>query len=252
MRHHSLSADGLWTRITPDLESVTAETDGRATVVRGQARFHTLHARLRWAHRRCRDRVARPGRALPDEPAETVMHSHIALAVDPPIRAKVADALRRAQLQTPRGVERIAIAQRTASGRAPHPGRSPAVIESGTYQRRFVPLCRWPRAGVEHRPERPLRDPGGAAYSFRGPGLGARRGSVPARRRRDGRRGAARTMRSWRSTIPGTVVGLTGRGFKWQRLGGDTLSLLTTVPARSRGARAGGARSCKVCRSAPI
>jgi stage II sporulation protein D len=33
---------------------------------------------------------------------------------------------------------------------------------------------------------------------------------------------------------PGTVVGLTGRGISWQRLGGDGVTLMTTQPDRDR------------------
>ncbi len=41
---------------------------------------------------------------------------------------------------------------------------------------------------------------------------------------------------------PGTAVGLTGRGLSWQRLGGETMSLLTTQPDQDRVALAAAER----------
>jgi stage II sporulation protein D len=44
--------------------------------------------------------------------------------------------------------------------------------------------------------------------------------------------------RSYREILayyyPGTLVGLTGRGLSWQRLGSDTISMLTTQPEQDR------------------
>ena len=160
----------------------------RAGVVRRLARLHPLFARLRWPHRGRRGGVARPGRALPAQPGRPLLRARrvAALAVERGSGEATgrADPLgaARAPRHRPRGdrpAHRIGTGAHAAAWRG---GRI------GTHRRRFLPRRRGPRTGMEHRAERALRSacrrrPAGVSRV----GLGARRGTVPARRRPNGR-----------------------------------------------------------------
>ena len=145
-------------------------------------------------------------------------------------RAKVADlltALRASQLRAPRTVERVSISGRTASGRAREltlAGGGESIRMSATTFRfaigralgwNTVRSDRYDVAGLEFR------------------GTGAGHGVGLCQRGADvmGVEG-----RSYGEILafyyPGTLVGLTGRGIAWTRLGGERLTLFTTRPDR--------------------
>ena len=131
-------------------------------------------------------------------------------------------------------VERIAIAERTASGRA----RTLALAgggESGADQRQFVPVRDGPRAGLEHGAQRPLRGRvlrEAACSKDRGRGTAWDCASAAPTR-------WALAGRPYREILafyyPGTASGSRRGGFAWQRLGGEA-DRAADHPAGSRSA----------------
>jgi stage II sporulation protein D len=139
---------------------------------------------------------------------------------------QIVEALRRSHLRTPEMVERVEVVARTASGRAQTlalqgPGESVRVSASAL---RFA-LGRafgWNTVRSErYEIHWPVFEGTGSGH---GVGL-CQRGAEQM--------GAA--GRSYREILafyfPGTVLGITGRGLTWQRLGGERVALFTTQPS---------------------
>ncbi len=57
------------------LESAVEQDRRRVALVPGQARFHALHARLRWPHRGCRCGLARPGGAISEDARRPILRA---------------------------------------------------------------------------------------------------------------------------------------------------------------------------------
>ena len=145
-------------------------------------------------------------------------------------RAKAEDlerALKGSQLRAPRAIESVTVSGRTASGRAREltlAGGGERVRISATAFRFAVgrtlgwntlPGDRYEAAGLE----------------FRGTGSG--HGVGLCQRGADEMGAEGRTYREiLEFYYPGTMVGLTGRGIEWTRLGGERVALFTTRPER--------------------
>jgi stage II sporulation protein D len=144
---------------------------------------------------------------------------------------KLVEALQRSQLRTPPRVERIAIAERTASGRARtlllSGGGESLRISASAFRFALGRELGWnpvlsDRYEIRSSNGRPVFEGSGSGH---GVGL-CQRGAEQMGL-------AGRTCREILTFYyPGTVVGLTGRGISWQRLGGEGVSLLTTRPDR--------------------
>ncbi len=213
--------------VTPRLESVAAETTGELLWFEGKPAFTPYT-------RDCGGRTEDAAAVWPDL-AATYLKSH-----DDPHSAgswqwsadpvRVAEALRRWQLRTPRRVERIMIAQRTASGRA----RTLALYGEGETMRISAGSFRF-AMGRELGWNTVQSD----RYEIRSgtvfEGLGSGHGVGLCQRGADEMGSAGRSYHEILAFYyPGTTPGLTGRGLSWQRIGGDAVSLMTTRPDRDR------------------
>jgi stage II sporulation protein D len=144
--------------------------------------------------------------------------------------AKPADllaALNAAQLRAPRRVERIEISGRTASGRvrelALDGGGERVRIGAGAFRFAVGRALGWNTVRSDQYQVEGLE--------FRGTGSGHGVGLC--------QRGADRMGAEGRPYgeilafyYPGTLLGLTGRGLHWTRLGGESIALFTTRPGR--------------------
>jgi stage II sporulation protein D len=220
--------------VTPRIESVGALTAGELLWFEGKPAF-TCYTRD------CGGRTEDAAAVWPDQ-AASYLKSH----EDPyctqagrtpwlwngdPLQ--IAEALRRSQLRTPQLVERIAIVERTASGRARTlllSGRAESQrISAGSFRFAMGRELGWSsvlsdRYEVRVSNGRPVFEGMGSGH---GVGLCQR-----------GAEQMGLSGRSYREILafyyPGTEVGLTGRGIPWQRFGGQGVSLLTTRPDRDR------------------
>jgi stage II sporulation protein D len=133
-------------------------------------------------------------------------------------------------LAAPRRVDRIAITQRTASGRA----RTLALygegqtirISAGSFRFAMGRELGWNTVQSDRYEIR-----AGTVFEGRGSGHGV----GLCQRGADQMGAAGRTYREILAFYyPGTVPGLSGQGLSWQRIAGDTLALLTTRVDRDR------------------
>lgn len=139
--------------------------------------------------------------------------------------ARVLAALRQSGLRAPQVIESIAIERKSASGRAQTlrlTGRGEAVrIDAGSFRFAIGRALGWNLLPSDRYQVSGLTFDG--AGSGHGVGL-CQRGADQM----------GSSGRSYREILafyyPGTAVGLTGRGISWQRLGGDSITLLTTHP----------------------
>jgi stage II sporulation protein D len=218
--------------MTPRIESIAAETAGELLWFEGKPAF-TSYARD------CGGRTEDAAAVWP-ELAASYLKSH-----DDPYCThaggapwqwnadplQVAEALRRSQLRTPPRVERIAIAERTASGRARTlllSGRGESQrISAGSFRFAMGRELGW-NAVLSDRYE--IRSSNGRSV-FEGTGSGHGVGLCQRGAEQMGLEG-----RTYREILafyyPGTEVGLTGRGISWQRLGGEGVAVMTTRPDR--------------------
>jgi stage II sporulation protein D len=136
-------------------------------------------------------------------------------------------ALRASQLRAPRTIERITLSERTASGRAREltltGGGESVRIGAGAFRFAVGRALGWNTVRSDRYEVTGLE--------FRGTGAGHGVGLC--------QRGADRMGIEGRSYVeilafyyPGAALGLTGRGLRWTRLGGETLTLFTTHPDR--------------------
>jgi stage II sporulation protein D len=145
--------------------------------------------------------------------------------------AKIVKALLGAGLRTPPSLESIAIVSRTASGRAltlSLKGASePVRIGAGSFRFAVGRELGWNTV----RSDLYEIQSGGGRIVFQGRGSGHGVGLCQRGADQMGAEG-----RSYRDILafyyPGTAVGLTARGLRWQRLGGETVALWTTQPDR--------------------
>jgi stage II sporulation protein D len=143
---------------------------------------------------------------------------------------KIASALERAGLRTPHTLEAIAVAQRTASGRAAVlvlRGAGEFVrISASSFRFALGRELGWNTVQSE-------RYEIGPNLAFEGVGAGHGVGLCQRGADRMGLDG-----RSWRDILafyyPGTAAGATGRGFSWQMLSGESVTLWTNDPQLDR------------------
>ena len=142
---------------------------------------------------------------------------------------RIFDALRASALRAPPALERVAISERTATGRA-HTlelsGGGQAVrISAGSFRFAIGRALGWNTL----RSDRYEIHAANGSLTFAGSGAGHGVGLC--------QRGAdamGLDGHSYREILayyyPGTTLGLTGRGLSWQRLSGDGIALFTTRP----------------------
>jgi len=141
--------------------------------------------------------------------------------------ARVAAALIRSGLRAPHSIERVEIAERTASGRARTlllSGSGETVrISAGSFHAAVGRELGWNTVPSERYE---VRSAGGRLV-FQGSGSGHGVGLCQRGADQMGAEG-----RSYREILafyyPGTATGATARGFSWQKLGGDSITLFTT------------------------
>jgi stage II sporulation protein D len=146
---------------------------------------------------------------------------------------RMAEALARSLLKTPTAVDEVIIGERTASGRALTlilaGGGQRVSISASSFRFALGREIGWntvrsDRYEVHNATGRVIFDGRGSGH---GAGLcqaGADRMGVESRSYRD----------ILAFYYPGTAVGLTARGIAWQRLGGDSMAVLTTNPLQDR------------------
>jgi stage II sporulation protein D len=145
--------------------------------------------------------------------------------------AQVAAALGRSGLRVPHSLESVEIAQRTASGRASTlllAGAGETVrIGAGSFHAAVGRELGWNTVQSERYEVRTA----GGQLVFQGTGSG--HGVGLCQRGADQMGAEGRTYREILAFYyPGTATGTTARGFAWRKLGGDSITLLTTEPAR--------------------
>jgi stage II sporulation protein D len=220
--------------VTPRLEAAARETAGELLWFEGKPVFACYT-------RDCGGRTEDAAEVWPDLAAR-----YLASRDDPwcvrgggspwqwtPDPLELAGALRRARLRTPAAVERVAIEQRTRSGRARllvlTGGGQTVRISAGSF--RFA-VGR--ELGWNHLPgdRYEIRSAGGRP-TFEGSGAGHGVGLCQRGAEQMGLAG-----RTWREILAfyyaGTEAGLTAAGLVWKRLGGSRVSLFTTRPEGDR------------------
>lgn len=146
---------------------------------------------------------------------------------------KVLEALQRSGLRGPHELEGVSILNRTSSGRANLlllAGRGESIrISAGSFRFAMGREIGWNTL----RGDRYEVHSSNGRLLFEGSGAGHGVGLCQLGAEQMGLRG-----RSYREILayyyPGTVAGLTGRGLSWQRLGGDSIAMLTTQPEQDR------------------
>jgi stage II sporulation protein D len=166
----------------------------------------------------------------PDRYCLRIGTSHWRWVGDP---KQIADALVRSSLRTPRSLDRIAMLNRTSSGRA-----ATLLLTGGNESIRISATSFRFAVGRELgwdtiRGDRYEIHVTNGHVVFEGTGSGHGVGLC-----QDGAEQMGLGGSSYREILafyyPGTVVGLTGRGISWQRLSGEILSLQTTRPDQDR------------------
>jgi len=231
--------------ITPRLESIAAESAGELLWYQGKPAFTPYS-------QDCGGRTEDAGAVWP-ELAAPYLTSHAdpnclrgpaawRSSLDP---RKVGQVLRRAGLRAPRQPERIAIAERTASGRARtlllSGGGESVRIAAGSFRLAIGRELGWNTLRGDFYEV----EGNGGQWIFRGKGSGHGVGLCQRGAEQMGLGGS-----SWREILafyyPGTVAGLTGRGLAWQRLSGDRITLITARPATDRAALSTAERQLRV------
>jgi stage II sporulation protein D len=157
---------------------------------------------------------------------------------------QILDALQTSQLRAPRTLDAISILDRTASGRAStlllRGGSESIRISAGSFRFAVGRDLGWNTL----RSDRYEVHASNGRFLFDGSGAGHGTGLC-----QNGAEQMGLAGKSYREILayyyPGTVVGLTGRGLAWQRLGGEVISLTTTQPDQDRVALAAAERLAK-------
>jgi stage II sporulation protein D len=159
---------------------------------------------------------------------------------------RIAEALRLSGLRAPAALDRVAILDRTASGRASTlvlaggneaRGNESVRISAGSLRFAVGRELGWNTIRSDRYE---IRSSGGRVV-FEGTGSGHGAGLCQRGAEQMGIAG-----RSYREILayyyPGTVPGLNAKGLSWQRLGGETMSMLTARPDQDRAALAAAER----------
>ncbi|MGH7635271.1 MAG: hypothetical protein ACRENC_16160, partial [Gemmatimonadaceae bacterium] len=154
---------------------------------------------------------------------------------------RILDALRQSSLRGPASLARIAVLDRTPSGRAStlvlQGGSESVRVSAGSFRFAVGRELGWNTI----RSDRYEVRANGGRLVFEGTGSGHGIGLCQRGAEQMGIAG-----RSYREILayyyPRTLVGLTAKGLSWQRLGGETMSLFTTLPDQDRAALASAER----------
>ena len=147
---------------------------------------------------------------------------------------RILQALRDSALRAPDDLNRVAILNRTPSGRASTlsltgASGSPVRISADSFRFAVGRELGWNTL----RSDRYQVQASNGRIAFQGSGSGHGVGLCQLGAEQMGADG-----RSYRDILafyyPGTAVGLTGRGLSWQRLSGDSMAMLTTQPDQDR------------------
>jgi stage II sporulation protein D len=222
--------------IAPRLESATSETAGELLWFQGKPAF-TAYTRD------CGGRTEAASAVWPDLAAPYLASHEDAYCTRVPRGTwqwnadprQIELALRRSGLRSPQRIERIAIAERTASGRASVlellSNRESVRISAGSFRFAVGREVGWNTIRGDRYE---VRSSNGRLV-FEGSGEGHGVGLCQRGAEQMGLSG-----RSYREILayyyPGTIPGLTGRGLSWQRLRGDSISLFSTQPNLDRAA----------------
>ena len=224
--------------VAPRLESAASETSGELLWFQGKPAF-TPYTRDCGGRSEAASSVW-PDLAAPyltshtDSYCTRVPRSTWQWNADP---REIVRALRASGLRAPQRLDRIAIAERTASGRASVldllSGRESIRISAGSFRFAIGRELGW---NTIRGDEYEVRTSNGR-FVFDGSGEGHGVGLCQRGAEQMGLSG-----RSYREILayyyPGTILGLTGRGLSWQRLHGDFIMLLSTQPDQDRTALA--------------
>ena len=147
--------------------------------------------------------------------------------------AEIAAALERSQLKTPPDLARIAVTQRTPSGRARvlllGGARESVPLAASSFRFAVGRALGWATV----RSDRFEVIPAGAKLTFRGTGEGHGVGLCQRGADQMGRDGIAyREILAF--YFPGAELGATARGLTWSRLASESIALFTTQPAQDR------------------
>ncbi len=218
--------------VTPRLTSLAAQTAGEMLWFEGKPAFAcysrscggtTEDARAVWPELRAPFLRSRADRYCPRQPAAEWHWSAPA--------AEIVAALGRSQLRAPAEITGIAIAQRTASGRAQvltlAGAGEPVRVSASSF--RFAIGRALGFSTLRSDQWSAVRE--GAQLSFVGRGEGHGVGMCQLGADEMGVEG-----RTYREILAfyysGTVLGLAARGLAWHRVGGETVALMTTQPDR--------------------
>jgi len=141
----------------------------------------------------------------------------------------IAEALRQSQLRFPAQFEQITISERSASGRARtlvlSGGGETVAISASSFRFAMGRTEGWNTLRSDRYEVRAANH----RLIFQGTGAGHGAGLCQLGAEQMGREG-----RSYRDILtfyyPGTMVGITGRGLRWVRLGGESTAMFTTQP----------------------
>jgi stage II sporulation protein D len=217
--------------VTPRLEAMAAATAGELLWYQGRCAFTPYS-------RDCGGRTEDAANVWPDL-AAPYLKSH----PDPYcVRAgtlpwqwnadprQIAEALARAGLHVPHVLDAIGIAQRTPSGRALNlllTGSGESVpLDAGSFR---LAMAR-DRPGAAVLSDRYEVHASGGRIVFQGTGKGHGVGLCQEGAREMAAHSSYREILAF--YYPGTSLGVTATGIPWQRLSGDSITLLTTDPQR--------------------
>ena len=228
--------------VAPRLESAASETAGELLWFQGKPAFTPYT-------RDCGGRTEAASTVWPDLAAPyltshqdtyctRVAHDTWQWNADP---RQIERALQQSDLRSPQRLERVAIAERTASGRASvlelSAGRESVRISAGSFRFAVGRELGWNTIRGDRYE---VRSSNGRLV-FEGSGEGHGVGLCQRGAEQMGLSG-----KSYREILsyyyPGTIPGLTGRGLSWQRLRGDSISLFSTQPDQDRTALAAAQR----------
>ena len=218
--------------VTPAIEAVAARTAGELVWFEGSPAFTPYS-------RDCGGRMEDAAEVWPDQAAPYLRSQadpYCLRAGSQPWQwtadpAQLAAALVHSGLRAPHSIERVEITRRTASGRAQTlllTGAGESVrISAGSFHAAVGRELGWNTVQSERYE---VRSSGGRLV-FQGSGSGHGVGLCQRGADQMGAEG-----RSYREILafyyPATAIGATARGFSWQRLGGESITLYTTQPSQ--------------------
>jgi stage II sporulation protein D len=218
-------------RVTARIEAAVSETAGELLWYAGKPAFTPYT-------RDCGGRTEDAAAVWPDLAAPYLKShqdpwctrqagSHWQISLD---SAQIAGALARSSLRTPGHIDRISILDRTPSGRASKlllSGPESIRISASSFRFAIGRELGWNTIQSDNYD---VRSANGRSI-FEGTGSGHGVGLCQR-----GAEAMGLAGRSYHEILdfyyPGAIPGLNGQGVRWQRLGGETISLLTTQPEK--------------------